>query len=176
MRLIISPIKIELLQKYDFPKDKYGNIDLEGYYKTPEGADFFSITPLVIDWYSNKKELAHHAAFDISWLSLCYNCPLYIYVMTDSWYSKNLGFSNLKSRRNFGKCKEMTNLRNIKGYDLNSPEINALRIEPNVAYYKNDIDKIEEEVSKIILNREFNMKEKPIWCIKLTVKSGFSLI
>ena len=92
MRLIISPIKIELLQKYSFPKDKYGNIDLEKYDSTSEGADFFSITPLVVDRYSNKKELAHHTAIDISWISLCYNCPLYIYVMTDSWYYKNLDF------------------------------------------------------------------------------------
>ena len=34
----------------------------------------------------------------------------------------------------------------------------------------------EEEFSKIILNKNFNMKEKAIWCIKLTAKNGFNLI
>lgn len=174
MYLIISSVKIDKLMKYDYLNG--GKMAREEYYNTPEAEEFLAITPLIIDPIDDKRYLPSKIAGDISWLSLCYNCPLNIYVMTDNWYYKNLKLLHLRSRRNFGKCSQMQNLHQIEKLDLNSSEIDALRVDINTTYYKGDYDTIEREFSKIVLDKSFNMRKNPIQYIRLTAKEGFRWI
>lgn len=174
MYLVISPIKIEKLQKYHYQAD--GKMTFEEYANSPEGKEFHNITPLVIEPIQDKKDLAYQIAADVAWLSLCYNSPLYIYVMTDNRWYKNMHFLGLRSKRNFGKCTQMQNLHHLEGYDLGSPEVQSFRVPKGSTYYKGDLDVIEKEVSKIVLDKSFNMRENPVQCIRLTASGGLKLL
>lgn len=174
MYLVISPIKIEKLQKYHYQAD--GKMTFEEYAESPEGKEFHSITPLIIDPVKDKKNLAYQMSMDIAWLSLCYNSPLYIYVMSDNWWYKNMHFLGLRSRRNFGKCTQMSNKCHLEGYTVGSLEVQSFRVPEDSTYYKGDLDVIVKEVSKIVLDKSFNMKENPVQCIRLTASGGLKLL
>ena len=174
MYLVISKIKIEQLQKYHYQAD--GKMSFEEYVNSPEGQEFYHITPLIIMPVKDKKNLAYQIAMDVAWLSLCYNCPLNIYVMTDNWWYKNMHFLGLHSRRNFGRSSQMSNKCHIEGYDVGSPEVQAFRVPEESTYYKGDIDVIEQEIAKIVLDKSFNLRENPIQHIRVTAKDGFRLV
>ena len=151
-------------------------MSFEEYANSPEGKELNSITPLIIMPIKGKKNLVYQISTDISWLSLCYNCPLNIYVMTDNWWYKNMHFLKLHSRRNFGKSTQMSKKCHIEGYEVGSPEVQAFRVPQDSTYYKGDMDVIEEEISKIVLDKSFNLREKPIQHIRVTARDGFKLL
>lgn len=172
MYVIISPIKIEKLQKYHYMLD--GTVDFETYMQTSEGMEFGNIAPLVIKPIENKKDLVFQISMDITWISLCYNIPLYIYVMTDNWYYKNLHLSFLRSRVNLGKCTEMSNLHHIQGYALDSLEVQSLKVPLERAYYKGSMEVIEKEVKDKF--QSINLRKEPIYTYKLSILEGLVLI
>lgn len=172
MYVIISPIKIEKLQKYHYMLD--GTVDFETYMQTFEGVEFGNIAPLIIKPIGNKKDLMYQISMDITWISLCYNIPLYIYVMTDNWYYKNLHLSHLRSRTNLGKCTEMSNLHNIQGYALDSLEVQSLKVPLEKAYYKGNMEVIEREVRDKFQN--INLRKESIYAYKLSVLEGIVLM
>lgn len=174
MYLVISQVKIEQLQKYHYCAD--GKMSFEEYANSPEGKELFAITPLIIDPVKDKKNLAYQIAMDVAWLSLCYNSPLNIYVMIDNWWYKNMHFIGLQSRRNFGKCSQMSNKCHLEGYAVGSPEVQSFRVPQETTYYQGDIDVIEQEIAKIVLDKSFNMREKPIQYIRVTARDGFKLM
>ena len=174
MYLVISQVKIEQLYKYHYCAD--GKMTFEEYAESPEGKEFYSITPLILQPIKDKKSLAYQIAMDVAWLSLCYNSPLNIYVMTDNWWYKNMHFLGLHSRRNFGKSSKMSKKCHIEGYDIGSPEVQAFRVPQETTYYQGDIDVIEQEIDKIVLDKSFNMREKPIQYIRVTARDGFKLM
>ena len=46
----------------------------------------------------------------------------------------------------------------------------------DISYYQGDIDVIEQEIAKIVLDKSFNMREKPIQYIRVTARDGFKLM
>ena len=173
MRYVISSQPLYFLQQFEIPKkDKYGNLDLDAFYNSNEGVRFREIKPLVIEYIKNKKDMSFKIAMDISWISLCYNCDLFIYVMSDNFYFDELKLG-LHTYRNFGKVTELHNLR----YRYNSfdfPEYDELRVDINTTYYKGEMEKINEEVCKIL--NVVNLREKSLWGYKLSAQKGFKSI
>ena len=172
MYVIISPIRVDKLQKYHYCND--GTMDFETYTQTSNGIEFSNIAPLIIEPINNKKDLVRQISMDIAWISLCYNIPLYIYIMTDNWYYKNLHLNLLRSRRNFGKCTEMSNLHHIQRYTLDSTEVQSLRVPLEKSYYKGDMEIIEREVKDKFQN--INLRKEPIYAYKLSISEGLVLM
>ncbi len=170
MKYIISSEPLHILQQFNIPKkDKYGNPDWDVFYNSNQGCEFLKISPLVISDIKDKKDLVSEIAMDISWISLCYTCDLYIYVMTDRWAIKNLSLRQHKYS-NFGKCVKLQQ-EYVKTNSYNSVEVQNLKINPMITYFKGDLNKISEETKNIFM--DVNLKENPIWGVKLSATYGF---
>ena len=173
MRYIISSQPLHFLQQFEIPKkDNYGNLDLDTFYNSIQGQKFREIKPLVLNYIKERKDLSFQIAMDISWISLCYNCDLYIYIMSDNCYFSmlDLGFHSYK---NFGKSAELQRLGQQYG-NYNFPGINDLKIDINTTYYKGDLQTIEDVVNENI--KSINLRKRAIWGYKLSVNNGFNMI
>ncbi len=169
MRYIISSQPLSLLQRIKIPKkDKYGNLDLDLFFSTEDGKNFLSIVPLVLSSVKDKKELFYNVSMDISWISLCYNCDLYIYVMSDNWFYKNLDL-NFHRHANFGNCSELQNLH-IKYGTYDFPEAKMLKLPLEMTYFCGDMCIIEKEISENL--KDINLREKPISSYVLNLEKG----
>lgn len=171
---MISPMPLSDLQKYSFcgeSKSKKSDI----YDESAESKEFTAITPFVLDTAENKKDLGWFLTRDLSWISICYNLPLYVYIMSNRWYYKNVNFGNLRSRRNFGKCSQMQDLH-MQGYALDSLELEALRIDSRTRYYANNMEFLEADIKEILSEDRFNLKKHPVIAIRLTVEGGIQIL
>lgn len=174
MRYIISSQPLSFLLQFEIPKkDKYGNLDTETFYNSRQGKEFLKINPLVLRSVKEKKDLSFQIAMDISWISLCYNCPLYIYIMTDNWFYNNIPFRFFRYS-NYGKSAELQKLGQFYG-GYNFPEIQDLRVDINTTYFNGDMSSIDEHFSKIV-KENINLRDFPIWGYSLTVEEGFKKI
>jgi hypothetical protein len=70
----------------------------------------------------------------------------------------------------------MSNKCHLEGYAVGSPEVQSFRVPQETTYYQGDIDVIEQEIAKIVLDKSFNMREKPIQYIRVTARDGFKLM
>ena len=162
MFYIISPINLEQLKKYHIPKaDIWGNPDLISYSSTQEGKDFFNIAPMRIISANNKEQLIFRISTDISFFSMCYNCPLYIYVMNKKTDKKLLNFK-IDNHVNMGKVQDLLKDLHIDHQDK--------KIDPKTTYYNSDEKVITEELEKLI-----NSIDSENYEIYLTAEEGFIL-
>lgn len=171
MFYIISPVSIDELKKFSVPYIKgTGMLDIEGFYASKEGKKFQKISPISIKRVNNKKDLQAQIAADISFISLCYNCPLYIYVMKDSSYFHELSLGFI-SHNNYGKVNQLFELKmKYNSYDF--PEAKELKVPMEKTYYKGNLEKIDEAVKTAL--KPLNLKKNPINAYKLTTKDGIS--
>ena len=162
MFYIISPLNLEQLKKYHIPRaDIWGNPDLLNYEKTDEGKEFFNIAPMRIISANTKEQLIFRISTDISFFSMCYNCPLYIYVMNKKTYKKLLNFK-IDSHINMGKVQELLKDLHIDNQDK--------KIDPKTTYYNSDEKVITEELEKLI-----NSISSENYEIYLTKEKGFTI-
>lgn len=168
MYYIISPLRIDALQKYKLPvKDKYKNKDYELFYNSKEGQEFLKIVPIRIKSERNKKELIFNLSMDISWISLCYNCDLYVYVMKDSWYYKNLDFW-YQMHTNFGNLSKMQKL------GLNNNEAFKYKLSNENRYYQGDIETLENNMMNNL--KVINLSKNPICGFSVSLMSGIKVL
>lgn len=99
MTLIYSPVSMKellYLSPRNYPElfDEHGNVNLEGYFHTPKGQEFFSLAPFHA-WlpgkFNKKKDVINDMFWSILYLSLTYNKDYYIYLVNDKWYYDNFG-------------------------------------------------------------------------------------
>ena len=169
MYYIISPKPIDYLKKFKIPyKENSSTRDSMAFYNTDEGKEFLKISPLIISRAPNLKEGAYQAAIDISFISLCYNCTLYIYAMKDNYYYNNLelGFSGY---RNLGKLSKLTDSNIDKSID-----VNKLKIPMDTTYFKGNIDTIIQSMSESFKDIKFS--RNPCYTFRITPKSGIKNI
>lgn len=173
MYYIISPIKLERLQDFNVPiKDKYGNRDTDLFFNSQQGLEFLKYHPLKIKNEKNKLNVIYSLQDDITWISLCYNCPLYIYVLTDSWYLKNLNldFVNYVNLKRISKMCE---------YSVKDPKSEKYKVNKKERYFSNGNY---DDVSNIVLLelnkwlKNTNLVKTPVLGLKLTVEKGFEKI
>lgn len=155
MWYIISPKKIEYFLSLNIPKkDKYGNNDLDLFAEMDIGQEFFNLEPLKIGYKTSKKELINSISVDISWISMCYNIPLYIYVISDRYYNKNinLGFSSCThlSRNQYIQEAQM----GMKGYSLDKAK--SFIIPKEQRYQINLYEDVEKRISSWINELKLN--------------------
>lgn len=112
MYYILSPIPLEELEKYT-PKthpeliDKYGNVDTEGFYCTPEGQKFYNeIMPLVIKNRPKKVDLMDSMFWDLLFIDLIYNKDYYVYILSQKNFENFYGSANVVSTGNLHYYQE----------------------------------------------------------------------
>ena len=160
MLYIISPKPLDVLKKYNIPKTGiFRSPDMAKYMMSNEGKEFFNIEPMRIIEVKDKEQLIFRASTDISFFSMCYNCPLYIYVMEDKTY-KNLLNYKIKNHFNMGKGQKLL------GDDKKAAE--KAKIDPRTTYYNSDEYVITEELRKVV-----EASTSPNYEIYLTKKDGF---
>lgn len=128
--------------------------------------------PLKIKNEKNKLNVIYSLQDDITWISLCYNCPLYIYVLTDSWYLKNLNldFVNYVNLKRISKMCE---------YSVKDPQSEKYKVDEKERYFSNGNY---DDVSNIVLLelnkwlKNTNLVKTPVLGLKLTVEKGFEKI
>lgn len=169
MYYIISKFPISFWEGVHVPYiDGTQNRDSEKFLKSKIGQKINNNPPLAIKYVNSKKALAYDVAIDVAFMGLCYNCPLYVYIMKDSYYYNHLdiGFVSL---RNFGNVSKLTSLP-----DRTSEEANQLRIDQTTTYYGGDVDTIE-----LVCNEKFkeiNLKNSPIWGYTITAEKGLNKV
>ena len=138
--------------------------DVEKFFEGAYGRRINDTPPIAICAANTKVSAAENIALDIAFISLCYNCPLNIYVVSDSYYQRtlDLGFASL---RNFG------NVSKLLALEPGSEEAEKLRVDRNTTYYNGDTIKIQQVVSPII--KSLNFKNKSIYSFKITPEEGF---
>ena len=162
MFYIISPLNLKQLKKYHVPQaDIWGNPDLDKFMSTDEGKEFFNLAPMRIIEAKTKDQLIFRASTDVSFFSMCYNCPLYIYVLSNKGYKKLLNFK-IKNHINMGLVQELLK-------DLHKKE-HKEHIDPKTTYYNSDEKTITEELKKIVDSTNSENYE-----IYLTKEKGFQI-
>ena len=138
--------------------------DVEKFFEGPYGKRINNNPPIAICAANTKISAAENIALDIGFISLCYNCPLNIYIVTDTFYHRtlDLGFASL---RNFGNVSKLIAL------EPGSEEALELRINREDTYYCGDIEKISETIVPII--KSLNFKNKTHYCFRITKEEGF---
>jgi hypothetical protein len=106
MFYIISPVNLEKLQSQKFPIVN-NMIDLDSFMLTEEGKEFFEIAPLCIKrkYKGTLNDVLGHIAADIAYFGCCYNNPLNVYILLDTFAEKILRTGNsVLQFTNIGKC------------------------------------------------------------------------
>lgn len=168
MVYVISPKPLEELQKVtaNCPvKDKYKNPDYNAFYTTDNGKKFLSIEPLVMCCYNGKTECLESLAADIAWLGVWYNCPLYVYLMKDTYYFKELPLQYSKYR-NFGKAHTAQEIVFAEGYS--SPKLENLRVDN--CYFDGCYEETQKAVVKVF--EKLSLRESSCYGFLLTL-NGF---
>lgn len=116
--LIISPVSMEELlklspKKYPEIFDKYGNLDLEEFFHTPEYQELHSIYPIRFNnlKISTKREVITHIFWDLCYLNCFYNKDCYIYVFSLKWFEHNFGHWGFCNFMNFSAIPRVKNLK-----------------------------------------------------------------
>lgn len=118
MTLIYSPVLMKellYLSPRNYPElfDEYDNINLDEYYHTSKGQEFFKLAPFHAycpGIFNKKKEIVNDMFWTILYLSLTYNKNYYIYLVNDKWYCENFGNFGLgnSNKTTMGKdCPKM---------------------------------------------------------------------
>lgn len=138
--------------------------DVERFFEGPYGKRINNTPPIAICAANTKISAAENIALDIAFISLCYNCPLNIYIVTDTYYHRtlDLGFASL---RNFGNVSKLLSL------EPGSEEAEKLRVDRNTTYYNGDAVEMEKTIAPII--KSLNFKNKAIYSFKITPEKGF---
>ena len=144
------------------------NRDSHAFWMSDMGHKINDGAPIAIKSVKDKKSLIHDVSMDVAFMSLCYNCPLYIYVVRDGYYYKELDMGFL-SLRNFGKVSELTNRANNR--DAKTKEL-LLPLEN--AYYNGKVEDIQTAFNKTFY--EMNFKNKKVFGYKLTKEEGLEEI
>jgi len=169
MYYIISKFDLDFWKTVHVPFiDGTQNRDSHAFWMSSMGRKINDEAPIAIKSVKNKKSLFYDISMDITFMSLCYNCPLYIYVLRDGYYNKELDIGFL-SLRNFGKVSELTKLSNrgdSRAKDLMIPLENT--------YYGGKV----EDIQKIVMNvfSTMNFKNKKVFGYKLTIEKGLEEI
>lgn len=163
MWYIISPKKIEYFMDLNVPnKDKYGNKDLELFSEMKEGQEFFNLEPLKIGYRKSKKEIINAMSVDISWISICYNTPLYLYVISDRFFNKyiNLGLSSCThlSRNQYIQEVQL----GIEGYSIEKAK--SLIIPKEQRYKVWVLEEVEKKIETWVNSLKLN--ERAYDCLK----------
>lgn len=162
MLYIISPINLDGLKKYNIPKKgMFGTPDWYQFLTSEEGKEFFDISPMRIIQVENQKQLIFRLSTDVSFLSMCYNCPLYIYIMDNKTYKRVLNYK-IKSHFNMGKVQQLLS--------DNKKLAEKAKIDPSTTYYNSDDNVITEELTKTLKGVKSNNIE-----IYLTKEKGFEV-
>lgn len=173
MYYIISAKPLDYLKQFHIPYvGKTKTRDSEAFYSSTKGKKFLRITPLVISNCNDMRDAAHNIAIDIAYLSLCYNIPLYIYVLSDKSFYKELDIGCV-SFRNFGKVAKLTDLHaKYNSYDF--PEAKELKVDQQNTYYKGNIDEIIKVVAETLPKKK--LTNYTCFSFKLTAKRGLKEI
>lgn len=99
MTLIYSPVSIKellYLSPRNYPElfNEHDNLDLEGYFYTPKGQEYYSLKPFYARLpgrFNKKKDVIDNMFWTILQLSLIYNKDYYIYLVHDKFYCKYFG-------------------------------------------------------------------------------------
>lgn len=169
MYYIISKFDLDFWKTVHVPFiEKSQNRDSHTFWMSDMGHKIDKEAPIAIKNVKDKKSLMYDIAMDVAFMSLCYNCPLYIYVLKDGYYYKELdiGFVSL---RNFGKVSELTDRSN--GGDTTAKE---LLIPVDDTYYKGKVEDIQDAFKKTFSNVSF--KSQKVFGYKLTKEEGLKEI
>ena len=164
---IISPKKIEYFISLNIPeKDEYGNKDLDLFALTEIGQEFFNLEPLRLGHKTSKKEIISSISTDIAWISMCYNVPLYVYVISDRYYNKNLNLG-------FSSCTHLSCNKRLQDVlsgvsDYSSEESKKLKIPKENRYAINLYEDVEERITNMLNNMD--LKNNAYFCVKWTIK------
>lgn len=140
MYYIISPIKIEELQKLSFE-------------------ELAKINPIKILKKETRSKVKDFIIFDFIKLSTSYNCLLYLYVIQDRWYEKNMKMGT--GVENFSSW-----VRCYNGYDKS--------IAREDGYFNCNILRIKNEIYNLFEN--INLQKQNLFIFYLTVENGFECI
>lgn len=165
MYYILSAVDLKELQIYEMPlKDKYGNRDSQIFFNSKQGEQFLNIDPLRIAREKDKESTIGSLIMDLKWVSLCYNCPLYMYICSDKWFYKYLKLQ-VHRYTNFYKVHKMQEC------GIGSDEKDNYRLPPLNRVYSGDMDKLENDIRTIL--KDVNMVKTPILGYKITLNAGF---
>lgn len=143
MKYIISPIPLK-----DIPHSQ---------------EELYKIDPFIISPISSKRVCISLLAYDISYIGLYYNIPLYVYIMNNSFYNSTINYSTRRLVSN-------------KQYHLNSTNQNqfANHLDLKSQYYYGILENIQDDIENLIFN--VNFFENPCISMRLTVENGLTLI
>lgn len=168
MYVIIGPKRLEELQHIKFPLNENGMLDCDSFYNTTDGQAFAKIAPFRISHCNAKNKVIESMHSDIAFIGLCYKCPLYVYIVSDSWFYKNV---RLPIHSNLG------NVSRLKSYGCGMPDATvtmqnkSLRVNKEESYFNGDYNAILEAVTNIV--KAVNLTAKTVWAFKLTPECGF---
>lgn len=169
MYYIISKMDLDFWKTVHVPFiEGTQNRDSYAFWMSEMGRKINDSAPIAIKSVKDKKSLAYDISIDIAFMGLCYNCPLYIYVLRDGYYNKDLDIGFL-SLRNFGKVSELTN-----SPDNKSAKAKELLIPVESSYYGGKVEDVMRATANVFSN--INFKNKKVFGYKLTVEKGFEAI
>lgn len=173
MFCILSPVKIEELMKVDIPvKDKYGNADLDSFYSTNQGKEFSLLDPLRTYRFTSKIGVIDEIQKILGVGVVVYNCPLYVYVMSDNWYYKNLSGMHSVMFSHLYRMVEYQKRVNSFGFcDYRTQE---LRIKDEEMYYQGNFKLLESDIEKVM--SVINLREQPLWSFYISKNEKFRRI
>lgn len=150
-------------------KDKYGNKDLELFSQTKQGQEFFSLEPLKIGHKGSKKDIISSISMDISWISMCYNDPLYVYIISDRYYNRNINLG-------FSSCTHLSRNKYIQEIDVGISQFDGAKIQnyklSNDKRYKvHLLEDVEVRVKEWIDG--VDLKKNAYYCVHWTIKGIF---
>lgn len=160
MYYIISKLNFSELEKYKVNRTGFmKNPDFSSFFKTEEGKEFLKLDPIRIEKTGNIEDVIFSLPIDLSFLSMCYNCPLYIYVLDKKTYHKKLNL-HMNNHLSLEKVEEF----------LNSKFNDTNELPKSSTYYNGDENSMSEALRKILYSTKSKNFE-----ILLTKENGFEL-
>lgn len=173
MFCILSQVKIEDLMKISIPvKDKYDNANLSLFYDSNQGKEFSLIDPLKTYRSTNKYSIIDEIQSILGFCAVVYNCPIYIYVMTDNWYYKNLKGMRSVMFSHLYKLTKYQEIVNSSGFSDKKAE--ELRINNKDMYYEGNFDLLESEIIQVM--SVINLHKQPLWSFCIDRNNNFRMI